>query len=786
MISAEEGLRRAASPDSEEWQWQFRLLGAEICIERREPAEALARVKEPLPPGLEPGILAVRREKVRAQASLNLHRFDDAEKHLGVASTLIEHAPDLHLRAQLLTLQSRLLEARGRTVDAEAFNQQAIDLSRAIDDSFQLAIALNDRGWRRFTAERWAESLPLFEEAAGRARRIGSNSLAAFIQLNVGICLYRLGDFEGARRRFVESSGAFEKLGLPERLADSIGEVGNSYILAGEVERAVPYYQRALALSRGHSAVSVALWAGGLADAFLQLHRWDEAARLNDEALRSARTENDETTVQYLQMIAAHIQAGRGDLAGARASFEALLTSPGTPLVLRWEAEAGLGDIHARLGHAREADRFFTSAIARVEEARRDHTDLEHRSTTFLNGLIRLHRQYVDWLVSQGRDEEALLLVERGRTRILSERLDGRLDRAAQASLDLRAKARRRGEVLVSYWVAPQRSYAWIITGPAIRLLRLPGEEQLQPLVESYRGLLENSLRDPLTLEHSPGRELYRILIAPWGQALPEGARVTIAPDGPLHALPFAALIAGTERPHYWLQDVTLAIAPSLAAIPDARPTTTARARVLAIGDPEGYGREFPALPFARAELDALVRHFGSAAVTRRSGSEARPEAYLASEPRRFEIVHFAAHAVANPASPLDSTIILSPGEHGRRLAVRDVLGVPMAAALVTVSACRGVGARAYSGIGMVGFAWGFLTAGAHQVVAGLWDVTDQSTATLMDRMYAGLVGGLEVAAALRVAQLELAAAGGTDRLPFHWAAFSTYLGAGPNPVQPL
>jgi CHAT domain-containing protein/tetratricopeptide (TPR) repeat protein len=786
MAAVEQGLRGADCADCGEWLWRFRLLGAEISIERREPAEALARVDAPMPPALERGTLAARREKVRAHASFNLHRLDEAERHAQVAAGLVEQASDPNLRAELLTLQHRLLDARGRAADAEALNQQAIDLSRSIEDSYQLAIALNDRGWRRFTAERWAEALPLFEQAAGQAHLIGADFLAGFIELNVGICLYRLGDFEGARRRFVESSAAFERLGLPERLADSVGEVGNSYIQAGDPERALPHYQRALALSRGHSPASVALWAGSLADALLQLRRWDEAGRLNDEALTSARAYNDKTTVQYLQMIAAHIEAGRGDLGRAEASFRALLDSPDAPLVLRWEAEAGLGDICARQGRVNEADHYFARAIARVEEARRDRTDVEHRTTTFLNGLIRLHRQYVDWLVGQGRSEEALRVVERGRTRVLSERLDRRPEPPDDAALDLRAKARLRGEVLVSYWIAPVRSYAWVITGSSVRLIRLPGEEQLQPLVESYRGVLENSLRDPLTGARSPGRELYRLLVAPWVPELPADARVTIAPDGPLHALPFPALIVEGERPHYWLEDVTIAVAPSLAALPEAPGAAAGPPSVLAIGDPEADGVGFPALPFAGAELEALERHFGAAAVTGRRGSAARPEAYLEGRPNRFSIVHFAAHAVANPGSPLDSNIVLSPGQHGRRLAVRDVLEVPLTATLVTVSACRGVGTRAYSGVGMVGFAWGFLTAGARQVVAGLWDVADRSTATLMDRMYAGMAGGLDAPAALRRAQLELAASPGPQRLPFHWAAFSAFLGPGGNPHRPL
>ena len=35
-------------------------------------------------------------------------------------------------------------------------------------------------------------------------------------------------------------------------------------------------------------------------------------------------------------------------------------------------------------------------------------------------------------------------------------------------------------------------------------------------------------------------------------------------------------------------------------------------------------------------------------------------------------------------------------------------------------------GARAYAGEGLVGFTWAFLSAGAHNVIAGLWNVDDR------------------------------------------------------------
>lgn len=41
-------------------------------------------------------------------------------------------------------------------------------------------------------------------------------------------------------------------------------------------------------------------------------------------------------------------------------------------------------------------------------------------------------------------------------------------------------------------------------------------------------------------------------------------------------------------------------------------------------------------------------------------GGEARPSAYRASQPGRFALLHFAAHAEASPENPLDSSVILA------------------------------------------------------------------------------------------------------------------------------
>ena len=112
----------------------------------------------------------------------------------------------------------------------------------------------------------------------------------------------------------------------------------------------------------------------------------------------------------------------------------------------------------------------------------------------------------------------------------------------------------------------------------------------------------------------------------------------------------------------------------------------------------------------------------------------ASPDAYIRSDPARFEYIHFVSHATASRLVPLDSAVILSP--HGTpdsaKLYARDILSKPLHAELVTISACQGAGVREYAGEGLVGLAWAFLRAGSHNVIGALWDVSDASTPELM------------------------------------------------------
>ncbi|HET8549420.1 MAG TPA: CHAT domain-containing protein, partial [Bryobacteraceae bacterium] len=121
------------------------------------------------------------------------------------------------------------------------------------------------------------------------------------------------------------------------------------------------------------------------------------------------------------------------------------------------------------------------------------------------------------------------------------------------------------------------------------------------------------------------------------------------------------------------------------------------------------------------------------------------------------------------------SAIILSRENNAYKLYVRDIAAARLRADLVTISACRSAGARAFSGEGLVGFAWGFLHAGARGVIAGMWEVSDRHTAELMETLYRSLAAGQKPASALRESKLRFVQAGGNLRKPYNWAAFQLY-----------
>lgn len=756
-----------AKPDSEA-AWRLRLLRGEILLLQSQPAEVVPLVATPLPsdPRFDP--LRAQQKYLEARLMVARNQLADAQRTLDAALRLGPAAP---LQLEISELAGQLEMRLGHWSVADSRLQQVAAQAGAAGDRYLQARALNDVGMGQFVRHRWDEALQWFNRVLSFSDLDQFTVYAAALS-NAGSCYARLGEFDQALETQRRAVSLHAGRGPRVDFEKALGELGNTFQQKGDPRQALPFYRQALAAANESKLTrDAAVWAGNLASANVDLGEWDEAERFNNEATRLKEGGRSGDLI-HNTLNAAQIALGRGRLDEAARLFDATLSAAQSEASVGWSAHDGLADIALARSEPDVASRHFEAALDMIDKTRSDLLKTDYK-LTFLTRLIHFYQEYVDALVDQGRFDRALEVSESSRGRVLAER-NGLGPPAKATAAAFRRVAATSGTVLLSYWLGPSRSYLWVVTGDRVQCLRLPAAGEIETLVRQYQGMIDNALANPLAPAENAGDRLFRVLVQPALPSLPPGARVVIVPDGALHGLNFETLPVAGARRHYWIEDVEVQIAPGLSLLSAAAPPLASNSLLL-IGNPEPHGPEFPALRYASAEIENVSKHFAAASVVSYQGGRASPDAYRSAEPDRFEFVHFTAHAAANLQSPLDSAVILAGPANAFKLYARDVVDVPLRARLVTVSACRSAGERAYSGEGLVGFAWAFLRAGASRVVAGLWDVDDRSTADLMDRLYDRIVAGAPPARALREAKLAFLASDGHVNKPYYWGPFELF-----------
>jgi CHAT domain-containing protein len=271
-----------------------------------------------------------------------------------------------------------------------------------------------------------------------------------------------------------------------------------------------------------------------------------------------------------------------------------------------------------------------------------------------------------------------------------------------------------------------------------------------------------------------PARRLYDLLIRPIEDQLGEGSTLAIIPDGPLRALPFAALVAEDGR--FLVERTALSVAPALAysqpgsTRPDAEMTVVAASLEQAVALPAG---RFAALQGTGEEARIAA---ANGAPGRHIADFSKADLVAALSGDQPDVLHLATHASFNGRS--DRAFIVANGEAIRISELRDLIALNRARGepldLLVLSACETAVGDDEASMGLAGAA---VQAGALSAIASLWQVDDIGTAELMRQFYSRYRSGRSRSEALREAQLALIEAGGSNARPNIWAAF-TLLGA--------
>src|SRR4029077_15631463 len=99
--------------------------------------------------------------------------------------------------------------------------------------------------------------------------------------------------------------------------------------------------------------------------------------------------------------------------------------------------------------------------------------------------------------------DRALAVADSSRAQVLAVST-GRLPSGAFRNI-----ARQNGAVLLSYWLGPARSHAWVVDAREIHHVQLPPAAEIETLVSEYKDAIERRLADPLRTRIPAAERLY-------------------------------------------------------------------------------------------------------------------------------------------------------------------------------------------------------------------------------------------------------------------------------------
>jgi CHAT domain-containing protein len=766
----------AANP---QWSARFKLLEAESMMYRGRYEEALSLFST-LPASLTQSEL-IEKLTFEASALAHVHRYADAKARLAQAeqicsSQLLDTCGEVAKAGGILATQ------QGDFSRARNLFSQSLSYSRNHHNLWLEASSLSNLGAVALQEEHYDEAADCSWSAFRAAKAISAEDLAQRSMGNIGWAFYLMGDGERSLPFFLDAEQSAVRLGDQAAILNWLTTAGIVYQEGKNYSRATDSYRQALILAKeiksqddvvnalediAHSSID----EGKIGDAQEYLQQLEPLVQSNGNRL-------DALDVTFAQ---ARIAASQHRAANAESLFLVVERDPASQTSMRLGAEHALAALYADEGRVADADRLYRNALATFESARLQLKN-EESKLPFLANATGIYDDYIHFLVMHGREDEALLIADQSRAQTLAQGLGVTAKSKhplESVAIHPGAIARKANATLLFYWLGEKQSYLWAITANKTALFPLPPRREIAQAIERY-GKTLLGFSDPIERADADGLALYRMLVAPASAMLSPGANVVVLNDGELSRLNFETLIVPGPHPHYWIEDATLVSAASLHLLAVSSSAAPSTGKLLLFGDAISPNPDYPELPMAAAEMKRIEQYFGPQNEAVYAREQATAPAYLDSNPRQFSYIHFVAHGVASRTDPLDSAIILSrasAAEDSFKLHAREIIQHPLQARLVTISACYGSGTRSYAGEGLVGLAWAFLRAGAHNVIGALWEANDESTAQLMGSLYQGIEGKMTPSAALRQAKLNLLHSHGEFRKPFYWAPFQIYTG---------
>jgi len=766
-----------ASTKYPDLNWKFRVLAADVRNRKGRYAEAL-QLLDPEPPSNILFEILWRRRITRGLSLCQLGKYRQAEESFVQAANLQAESGALNYARGRCAMTKRELGT------AERFLRLVIAQS-SNPDPFLKAYALATLGRLAEWDFRYEDAIDLNKECLVVLRTLRAPPLEELVLGNLGSLYIRLGDFNKAR----PYSEAAEKIASDLKDANRpkfLCDIGRAQSIQGQSGMAEQSYSKALAMALELGDKDTAsLCLLNLTAIKLKQHQLDIAQKYH---LQIANLGLKEIRLSDWQLNDADIAAAHGNygkaILGLRDALQQVETEDAHQHRFNfkqiWRIQSRLASDYALQGDVIEAERWFQRSIDTVDEAakRMKHQELR----TALRDNIPIYDGYVAFLIGQKQYAKALHVAQLGRARTLlidEKEPTSKIPLADNAKVwlsKIQHYLAHDKSVLLSYFETADECYLWTVTAKELRLSPLGIKQpDLDNLIDSYQQEIQHHF--PLA-DSQTAKRLFQILVQPASDLIPAGSHVIVVADSKSYSINFETLVSSQGKDHYWIEDVELENASSIDLLVASHPKRDPAKGLLLIGAPAQADSHFGKLPHAKEEMASVEKHFPSGKVTKFAGPDATPDSYLKHSPGMYKFIYLATHGTPDAIDPLQSAIILSSGKDGNfKLLARDIIDdkVRLNADLVTISACEGVGTQIQSLEGLLGLEWAFMRAGAHQVVAALWDQDDAVTPALMDDFYDQLIQGKSATDALHHAKLKILKAGGFHAAPYYWASLQLY-----------
>ena len=746
------------------------------------------------------------------------------------AGRLALAAGDKSWQAHIQHNVGMVLLALGAIDDAIREYNTAIRLSREINDTWSESHFRHHLGEALIQKGDLDEAERQLNQSLEAGVAVGDALGKATTLVHLGEIEHRRGNHERALLDFQE--GLRIRSEKKYRLGESqaLNLVGRELLCLQRTEEAKLIMEQALSVALAiKEPRSAAQAMSGLADVYRKQRRYAEALSQIERAI--ATVEGLRTNIRqhelrslFVSTIYDYYEAAR-DISllqdsqaphkpnGARAFSYAERSRARSLLdAMRWQENQGLNSRNRNAGPTEQLQSLYERRLLMLSQNVRPEE---------LRGL--------DLRIAKLRSQHGV----NGATRY-SGITTGNVSKGEELISTIRSSLTGPKKAFLEFSLGKEQSYLWAITQRKSRLFILPPRDQIEGLARRYLDhlrLTAERVSQPTTVNGTPTTPdpylpdavaLSRATLGPaWSEI--KDLQLVIVPDGQLHYVPFAALPMPTCDssspascdPLLITHDVSYVASGTFAVLLRHQKvqSSTAERNVLVIADPVynaqdvrlqlsgdsqgGCGRgqsadagqpsrntlsgtrSFRRLLYSQEELNALVKMLPSNQVTVMSGWDASVSRLLSTKLDDFTIVHIAAHAVADPSRFDGSGVVLSTYNRcgnpvAAFLPASRIAELNLASSgLVVLSTCDSALGRNVRGEGLTGLAYSFQLAGASSVVASLWRVQDDATATLMKYFYLALLQRkLPPSAALRFAQETLFREYPAWHDPVFWGAF--------------